>query len=424
MRHENSLSVNSLNKKKDDIPISTATGINEKRLMEITMTTQNNNTPSSDEVENVFRKDKKRKNGEEHSFNKVAKGRGQQKSNSRINEQKKIMNWRNCFHIAFRNRNNDDVNDELVDETNTTIGRALIRPCSIDNNYLVIHWNVYKYCVREIKVLEENKDSDESIGKTLIIDGEEFKNIDDIFERYVKPMNERVKAILNHEKFMATSKEEIVGKLEYKNQFRNKKGLFYFTWNCENDGYFSLMYTTQFSVKRKSISIWLDGYRCSGEMYKSINDLIDGLDLLNDSVSITRSSLYSDQGSRLSFKTSQEDVDEQTRNRSTRMNEQNTVSGICGPNRNVERNGLATSSVGNSKQEENNGDNDSDDKATEMKMITGTGKNKLKANNFPVDNDGNTSKATTLKDNEDVSASLNSSNNEQHFYMKKKQEDN
>ena len=54
-----------------------------------------------------------------------------------------------------------------------------------------------------------------------------------------------------------------------------------------------------------------------------------------------------------------------------------------------------------------------------MKMITGTGKNKLKANNFPVHNHGNSSKATTLKDNEDVSASQNFRNNGKHFYMKK-----
>ena len=52
-------------------------------------------------------------------------------------------------------------------------------------------------------------------------------------------------------------------------------------------------------------------------------------------------------------------------------------------------------------------------------MITGTGKNKLKENNFPIYNDGNSSKETTIEDNEHVSTSQNFRNNGKHFYMKK-----
>ena len=84
-------------------------------------------------------------------------------------------------------------------------------------------------------------------------------------------------------------------------------------------------------------------------MYKSINDLIDGLDLFNDSVSITKSSRYSEQGSYLSFKTSEEDVDDQTRKQCTRINEQNTVSGKSRSERNIQRNSFATSSAVNSR---------------------------------------------------------------------------
>ena len=86
---------------------------------------------------------------------------------------------------------------------------------------------------------------------------------------------------------------------------------------------------------------------------------------------------------------------------------------------NHSKNIFTTSSDGNSRQEEKNGDSDNDDKPAKMKMIAGTGKNKLKANNFPVLNHGNSSKETTLKDNEDVSASQNFRNNGKHFYMKK-----
>ena len=98
--------------------------------------------------------------------------------------------------------------------------------------------------------MEENKDSDEIIGKTLIIDCDEFKNIDDILERYIEPMNKRVKEIMIHIKFMDKSKEGVEKKLSYLNRFRNNQRIFYFTWSEGNAGYFSLMYTTRYRVKK------------------------------------------------------------------------------------------------------------------------------------------------------------------------------
>ena len=74
IHHENSLSVNSFNEKKKDIPISISAGINEKKNNEVRMKIQNNNSSSSNNVQNESRKDKKRKNGDEHLFKKVPRG--------------------------------------------------------------------------------------------------------------------------------------------------------------------------------------------------------------------------------------------------------------------------------------------------------------------------------------------------------------
>ena len=73
--------------KKDNDKMNTVSG-NEIRLMKITTASQNNTTPSSNDVEIVSNKEKKRKNVEEHSSNKLAKGSRQQMSTSWFSEKK------------------------------------------------------------------------------------------------------------------------------------------------------------------------------------------------------------------------------------------------------------------------------------------------------------------------------------------------
>ena len=76
---------------------------------------------------------------------------------------------RACAHPAFRNSTHDKVDTELKEAGDAMVGEALIRPSNKSCDSLAIHWVVRPGCIKVIEVLEEDKDTDASIGNRLII---------------------------------------------------------------------------------------------------------------------------------------------------------------------------------------------------------------------------------------------------------------
>lgn len=74
---------------------------------------------------------------------------------------------RACTHPAFVNARNDEVDRQLRDGGSSMVGEALIRPSSKSSDSLAIHWVVKEGCIKVIEVLEEDKETDASIGNTL-----------------------------------------------------------------------------------------------------------------------------------------------------------------------------------------------------------------------------------------------------------------
>jgi len=76
---------------------------------------------------------------------------------------------RACTHPAFRNAKNDEVMFELNEGGPAMVGEALIRPSSKSSDSLAIHWVVREGSIKVIEVLEEDKETEASIGNTLKI---------------------------------------------------------------------------------------------------------------------------------------------------------------------------------------------------------------------------------------------------------------
>lgn len=76
---------------------------------------------------------------------------------------------RACTHPAFRNAKNDEVDRELREAGPAMVGEALIRPSSKSSDSLAVHWVVKEGSVKVIEVVEEDKDTDASIGNVLKI---------------------------------------------------------------------------------------------------------------------------------------------------------------------------------------------------------------------------------------------------------------
>jgi transcription elongation factor SPT6 len=76
---------------------------------------------------------------------------------------------RACTHPAFRNAKNDEVDRELRDAGPAMVGEALIRPSSKSSDSLAVHWVVKEGSVKVIEIIEEEKETDASIGNKLKI---------------------------------------------------------------------------------------------------------------------------------------------------------------------------------------------------------------------------------------------------------------
>ena len=83
---------------------------------------------------------------------------------------------RACAHPVFRNLNHDKVDCELKEAGDAMVGEALIRPSNKSCDSLAIHWMVRPGCIKVIEVLEEDKDTDASIGNRLIIKVSSFSS--------------------------------------------------------------------------------------------------------------------------------------------------------------------------------------------------------------------------------------------------------
>jgi transcription elongation factor SPT6 len=76
---------------------------------------------------------------------------------------------RACTHPAFRNAKNDEIDRELREAGSAMVGEALIRPSSKASDSLAIHWVVKEGSVKVIEILEQDKETEASIGNILKI---------------------------------------------------------------------------------------------------------------------------------------------------------------------------------------------------------------------------------------------------------------
>ena len=74
---------------------------------------------------------------------------------------------RACNHPAFINARNDEVDRSLREGGAAMVGEALIRPSNKSSDSLAIHWVVKEGHIKVIEVLEEDKETDASIGTVL-----------------------------------------------------------------------------------------------------------------------------------------------------------------------------------------------------------------------------------------------------------------
>jgi len=182
---------------------------------------------------------------------------------------------RACAHPAFRNAQHDKLNQELKEAGDAMVGEALIRPSNRSCDSLNIHWMVRGGCIKVIEVLEEDKDTDASIGNRLIIKKETYGSIEELMGRYIAPMNDRVEEVQHHRKFLDKLEDEVDDKLHLMKK-SNPAGVFYFIcWSESYPGYVSLRFIMSRTARHHTIGISPDGFVWGPKTYDSMDRLMN-----------------------------------------------------------------------------------------------------------------------------------------------------
>lgn len=77
-------------------------------------------------------------------------------------------------------------------------GHAIIRPSSQGQNFLTLSWKVTDGIYQHVTIREENKLNAFSLGQQLYIENESYEDLDEIIARYVQPMANYARELLNY----------------------------------------------------------------------------------------------------------------------------------------------------------------------------------------------------------------------------------
>ena len=204
-----------------------------------------------------------------------SQGRGAEDGDEAATKKSGRVVRRACTHPAFRNAKNDEVDKELKDAGYSMVGEALFRPSSKRSDSLAVHWVVKEGSIKVIEVLEEDKETDASIGNKLKIKDEVYGSIDELLGRYIAPMNDFVEELTSHRKFIDLPEDEVDQKLKAEKKAHPKSIPYALCWYEMVPGYASLRFVSSTTPRNHTISIGPRGFVWSNKTFMSLDKLIN-----------------------------------------------------------------------------------------------------------------------------------------------------
>uniref|UniRef100_A0A1I8JEX7 Transcription elongation factor spt6 n=1 Tax=Macrostomum lignano TaxID=282301 RepID=A0A1I8JEX7_9PLAT len=159
------------------------------------------------------------------------------------------------------------------------LGDAVFRPSSKGTDRLTLTWKIEDGIIQHVEVQERNKQNDFSLGKTLLIEGEEFEDLDEIIARYVQPMAAYIRDISMHKYYVrpapgASGVAAIDDSLRQAKQARPTTIPYSLSAVTNMPGKFLLAYLPRSNVHREYITVRPGGLRYRGRQFASLNQLL------------------------------------------------------------------------------------------------------------------------------------------------------
>ncbi|CAK1551238.1 unnamed protein product [Leptosia nina] len=176
-------------------------------------------------------------------------------------------------HPSFRNISFAEA-EKLME--NMAQGEVIVRPSSKGSDHLTVTWKVADGICQHIDVREEGKENAFSLGRSLLIQGSEFEDLDEIIARYVTPMAGHARDLIAYKYYkplggMRDKAEEWLKEEKAKNA--NK--IHYIISAAKNHpGRFLLSYLPRNKCTHEYVSVTPDGYKFRQRMFDSLGSLL------------------------------------------------------------------------------------------------------------------------------------------------------
>mmetsp|Transcript_7324 Transcript_7324/g.10144 ORF Transcript_7324/g.10144 Transcript_7324/m.10144 type:complete len:372 (-) Transcript_7324:34-1149(-) len=176
--------------------------------------------------------------------------------------------------------------EERLRQEGKGAGEVLIRPSSKGPDHLTITWAFQDRWFKHISVQEKGKrPGDIGLGSQLYIleddlAGDMFSDLDEIFSRYIEPMNDYVSTMVKHRCFLAGSVEEVEAAMRQQLAERPNRIPYFIRFEPTLPGYFTLTWlslnvNSQNPVKKDLIAVRPYGYKLRGETFARPSELIE-----------------------------------------------------------------------------------------------------------------------------------------------------
>ena len=144
----------------------------------------------------------------------------------------------------------------------------LFRPSGKGRDHLTLTIQFFEEIYINIDVLERNKTETSAVGSPLVIDGEEFDDLDEVIFRYVHPFVDQAREMINYRKFTDMSKEQILARMKEDLQGGAKQS-YYLTVNRDPryPGRFCLFYMRKGKHQMEDVKCSHKGLRFRNEYH-------------------------------------------------------------------------------------------------------------------------------------------------------------
>ncbi|KAI2470919.1 transcription elongation factor Spt6 [Annulohypoxylon bovei var. microspora] len=154
-------------------------------------------------------------------------------------------------HPLFKPFNSTQAEEFLGSQSS---GDVVIRPSSKGNDHLTVTWRVADGVYQHIDVLELQKETEFSVGKTLRIGGKyTYTDLDELIVEHVKAMAKKVDEMMGHEKFKKGSVADAEKWLTSYSDANPNRSIYLFCINPKRAGYFYLCFKAS---KSSPINMW------------------------------------------------------------------------------------------------------------------------------------------------------------------------